>query len=148
MSSSWYPVIDTDRCTECGVCVEFCKHGVYDKGAAKPMVIGPEHCVEGCHGCQSKCAAEAITYFGEGTVKATDTCSCECSCNNDKATLNPVAVRNLLPQLDCNKCGYATCHEFAESLIKGDSEPEDCTPLMNPRFTQALFKLQKVMEGR
>jgi NAD-dependent dihydropyrimidine dehydrogenase PreA subunit len=42
-----------------------CKHGVYKKEESKPVVIYQEGCVEGCHGCQNQCPAEAITYFGD-----------------------------------------------------------------------------------
>ena len=31
MAKKWYPVIDILTCVECGTCVEFCPHGVYDK---------------------------------------------------------------------------------------------------------------------
>ena len=27
---AWYPVIDKDRCTECGKCFDFCPFGVYE----------------------------------------------------------------------------------------------------------------------
>ena len=30
MAKKWYPVIDILTCVECGTCVEFCPHGVYD----------------------------------------------------------------------------------------------------------------------
>lgn len=148
MSVAWYPVIDGDKCTECGVCVEFCKHDVYDKSSIKPLVIAPENCIEGCHGCQPKCPAEAISYFGEGTVQSGSSCACGCSCSGNKPALDPQAICGILPQLDCNKCGYATCLEFAGTLANGESEPEDCPVLTNPRFTQQLFGLRKLMEGR
>lgn len=31
MAKKWYPVVDVLSCTECGTCVNFCTHGVYDK---------------------------------------------------------------------------------------------------------------------
>lgn len=30
MAKNWYPVIDILTCMECGTCVNFCPHGVYD----------------------------------------------------------------------------------------------------------------------
>ena len=34
MAKNWYPVIDILSCMECGACVSFCPHGVYDKRKA------------------------------------------------------------------------------------------------------------------
>ena len=31
MAKKWYPVVDILSCIECGTCVNFCSHGVYDK---------------------------------------------------------------------------------------------------------------------
>lgn len=31
MAQKWYPVIDYMACAECGVCVNFCPHHVYNK---------------------------------------------------------------------------------------------------------------------
>ena len=39
MAKNWYPVIDILTCAECGTCVRFCPHGVYDKEKA-PGVNG------------------------------------------------------------------------------------------------------------
>lgn len=80
MSKNWYPVINYENCIECGSCMNKCQHGVYKKGEEKPIVVYPDGCIEGCHGCQSLCPAEAITYYGDqGETKS----SCGCSCGND-----------------------------------------------------------------
>jgi len=66
MSKKWYPVIDYVKCAECGICVEFCSHGVYDvEKAPTPNVINGEACIEKCHGCGNKCPIGAITYVGD-----------------------------------------------------------------------------------
>lgn len=66
MSTTWYPVINYELCTECGTCVKKCKHGVYNKEKApRPVVVKPEGCIQGCHGCGSLCPNGAIEYFGE-----------------------------------------------------------------------------------
>jgi NAD-dependent dihydropyrimidine dehydrogenase PreA subunit len=93
MSKTWYPVIDYERCAECGACTEKCSHGVYNlQKAPAPVVVNPEGCVQGCHGCGSICPNGAITYIGENTdwvpphgkpiEKAPDCdCGCESSCD-------------------------------------------------------------------
>lgn len=80
MSKTWYPIINRENCIECGACIEKCSHGVYQKGADRPEVIYPEGCIEGCHGCQNLCPAEAITYFGETGGKTSNGCGCGGSC--------------------------------------------------------------------
>jgi len=64
MAQNWFPVIDTERCTECGICSDFCPHGVYLKQSGKPVVANPDNCVSGCEGCANRCPNEAIYYFG------------------------------------------------------------------------------------
>lgn len=78
MSKKWYPVIDYAKCIECGACVDMCQNGVYDKKKAPtPVVVLPEGCIEGCHGCGNLCPAEAISYVGEKTANI-ENCGCDC----------------------------------------------------------------------
>jgi len=67
MSKTWYPVINKEKCTECLICVNHCKHGAYEERDGKPYVINPENCVHGCHGCGNKCPVGAIEYVGDTT---------------------------------------------------------------------------------
>jgi len=77
MSKTWYPVIDYASCSECGTCVDMCQHGVYDKKRAPtPVVIYPEGCVQGCHGCRNKCPSGSIQYVGDPDRKS------DCGCGS------------------------------------------------------------------
>lgn len=68
MAKKWYPVIDITTCIECGTCVEFCEHGVYDKSKAPiPKAINPGGCIDHCHGCGNQCPVGAISYVGDDT---------------------------------------------------------------------------------
>lgn len=68
MAKKWYPVVDILSCIECGTCVNFCSHGVYDKKTVpSPIVINPDGCIDHCHGCGNKCPVGAITYVGDDT---------------------------------------------------------------------------------
>lgn len=68
MAKMWYPVIDYLTCMECGTCVAFCPHGVYDETKSpSPVVLHPEECMDHCHGCGNKCPTGAITYVGDDT---------------------------------------------------------------------------------
>lgn len=41
MAKKWYPVIDYQKCTECGTCISKCPHEVYDTvRALSPVVCG------------------------------------------------------------------------------------------------------------
>ncbi|MDD4839854.1 MAG: 4Fe-4S binding protein [Clostridia bacterium] len=75
MSKNWYPVIDTEKCVECGTCVEMCKHGVYKKGTKTPIVVNEEGCIEGCKGCGKKCPSAAIEYIGDKNYAPSE-CGC------------------------------------------------------------------------
>ncbi|WKY43768.1 4Fe-4S binding protein [Eubacteriaceae bacterium ES2] len=78
MAKGWYPVINEENCVECGSCVGKCTHGVYDKSSQKPIVIYTDGCVDGCHGCQNLCPADAIEYFGDTGVATTCDCGGNC----------------------------------------------------------------------
>ena len=112
MAETWYPMIDLQTCTECGICVAFCTHGVYDKSKAPhPVVVNPAGCVDHCHGCGNRCPAGAITYAGEDTgwkpqaKQASDTaCACDCGCSGGAEA---EAEQKLLIEylyLDLNTC--------------------------------------------
>ena len=68
MAKKWYPVVDILMCVECGTCVNFCPHNVYDKSKAPvPVVTNPDACVDHCHRCGKRCPQGAITYVGDDT---------------------------------------------------------------------------------
>lgn len=60
----WYPRIDPEKCRNCGVCVEFCSHGAYERDpvSGKPVVKNPFNCVVGCSGCKPQCPVGAIEF--------------------------------------------------------------------------------------
>lgn len=57
----WYPRIDPELCTQCGVCVEFCHQGVFEAGD-QTKVVRPYSCVVGCSGCMKECPSGAIVF--------------------------------------------------------------------------------------
>jgi len=68
MAKNWYPVINSETCDDCGKCVEKCSMGVFDKSSPqKPIIVYPDGCKDGCHGCGNICPSGSITYFGENT---------------------------------------------------------------------------------
>ena len=69
----WYPTVDKELCTACGVCIEFCSNNALG-GAnigqvyvadeeGKPDVVNPFGCVVGCSYCATHlCPQEAISF--------------------------------------------------------------------------------------
>jgi NAD-dependent dihydropyrimidine dehydrogenase PreA subunit len=64
VATTWYPVVDPEKCTGCLTCVEFCPHGVFEARDGKALVVEPDGCVEFCRACEKLCDAEAICYAG------------------------------------------------------------------------------------
>jgi len=58
----WFPTIDREKCTRCGVCVEFCHQKVFSWVDGDPSVSNPYGCIVGCTGCEGKCESKAISF--------------------------------------------------------------------------------------
>jgi len=62
-SPAWYPVIDADRCTNCGQCFEFCLFGVYEKNKEGRVVVANSGaCKNNCPACARICPEAAIIF--------------------------------------------------------------------------------------
>jgi len=62
-SGGWFPIIDNDRCTNCGQCMDFCLFGVYERMDDKSIkVLKPENCKENCPACARICPQIAIIF--------------------------------------------------------------------------------------
>ncbi|MBN2163600.1 MAG: hypothetical protein JXR25_14770 [Pontiellaceae bacterium] len=60
---AWYPVIDYDRCSSCGQCLEFCLFGVYEKAPdGRIRVVNPDQCKNNCPACARICPEAAIIF--------------------------------------------------------------------------------------
>ncbi|MGQ9551941.1 MAG: 4Fe-4S dicluster domain-containing protein [Candidatus Bathycorpusculaceae bacterium] len=58
----WFPTIDHDLCTGCGICVEFCHEHVYEKQGDKALVARPYDCLVSCESCRPRCPVGAISF--------------------------------------------------------------------------------------
>ncbi len=58
--------IDLKKCTGCGICVEFCSHGVLALVAGHAEIVGLDKCTV-CRLCELRCPEPAIlvTTFKE-----------------------------------------------------------------------------------
>jgi NAD-dependent dihydropyrimidine dehydrogenase PreA subunit len=62
----WHPIINYEKCTTCGKCVEFCHakaYGFEGKGTKKKTVVANQNaCVVLCKGCEDICLSGAISH--------------------------------------------------------------------------------------
>jgi NAD-dependent dihydropyrimidine dehydrogenase PreA subunit len=59
---AWYPVIDSNLCTSCGKCYDFCLFGVYSFENDIVRVTNPENCKNNCPACARVCPSRAIIF--------------------------------------------------------------------------------------
>lgn len=105
MSHKWYPVIDDEKCIECGACLCKCSHGVYDPKSLRPWVIHPENCIEGCRGCQKLCPTGAIQYVGDFTGKPSANCEESAGCCSTSPLTKTVTIDFFYLDLSvCTRC--------------------------------------------
>ena len=55
-------MIDQDRCTDCGLCSNFCIFGVYSFEDNKLKVDNPDNCKTDCPACARVCPETAIMF--------------------------------------------------------------------------------------
>ena len=61
-TDAWYPVLDKERCIECGKCHDFCLFGVYTVENKKVKVTNPQNCKNNCPACARMCPSKAIVF--------------------------------------------------------------------------------------
>ena len=67
----WYPTVNKDKCTGCGMCVTSCGRNVFDfdPDNKKAVVARPLQCMVGCTSCQVWCIYDAISFPDQDYVK-------------------------------------------------------------------------------
>ncbi len=53
------PIVDSEKCTGCGTCVEICPMAVFVMENGKAKVTKPSDCI-GCKACEVQCPVAAI----------------------------------------------------------------------------------------
>lgn len=61
-TDAWYPVLDYEKCVDCGKCHDFCLFGVYAIEDGKVKVAQPQNCKNNCPACSRVCPAEAVIF--------------------------------------------------------------------------------------
>lgn len=81
MSKTWYPVLNYEKCIECGSCFNECPNSVFRLESTHPIVVNTENCIKGCRECGNLCPSEAIEYIGDIGDTPNAGCGCSGSCN-------------------------------------------------------------------
>jgi len=60
----WFPTIDEELCSNCGLCVKACKHGTYavSENPDRVIVADPYACEVYCESCRFQCPVGAISF--------------------------------------------------------------------------------------
>jgi NAD-dependent dihydropyrimidine dehydrogenase PreA subunit len=67
----WYPSIDQELSSACGLCVSACKHGTYEFSKDKKVIVANPYCCEVfCESCKFQCPVEAISFPNRGEFKS------------------------------------------------------------------------------
>ena len=61
-TDAWFPVLDKEKCVECGRCLDFCLFGVYAIENKKVKVVKPQNCKNNCPACARMCPSGAIIF--------------------------------------------------------------------------------------
>jgi Na+-translocating ferredoxin:NAD+ oxidoreductase RNF subunit RnfB len=52
-------------------------------------------------------------------------------------------INESLPALDCGSCGAPTCRAFAEDVVKGDANIDECIVHMRERLKNLMSEMEK-----
>jgi len=61
----WKIIIDEEKCTGCGECVDSCPGDVYELKKGKTVPVNVDEC-HGCHTCEAVCDEDACRIEEEG----------------------------------------------------------------------------------
>ena len=59
---AWYPVLDREKCVNCGKCHDFCLFGVYSLEDGQVKVAQPLNCKNNCPACARVCPVGAVIF--------------------------------------------------------------------------------------
>ena len=60
----WKVTIDSDKCTDCGECMDSCHGDVYKKIDGQIVPVDQDEC-HGCHTCEAVCDQDACVVEEE-----------------------------------------------------------------------------------
>lgn len=59
---AWYPLLDAQKCVNCGKCHDFCLFGVYTMEQGEVSVANPTNCKNNCPACARVCPVGAVIF--------------------------------------------------------------------------------------
>jgi NAD-dependent dihydropyrimidine dehydrogenase PreA subunit len=103
---AWYPVLDPNRCTHCGQCLEFCLFGVFEKTSkGKIVVTHPQNCKNNCPACARICPETAIIFpkVGETPINGAELPDGETLAANLKVNVDEILGDDIYAALNARK---------------------------------------------
>ena len=128
------------------VCNDMCNHGVFkpDEGSGKPEVVYGNGCIHGCHGCERKCPAGAIRYFGDDGMLDVDydfqTYKPELDLDGRKPRVAFICVHNSCRSQMAKALGKLYAGDVFESYSAGT----ELKPRINPDAVRLIKKLYNI----
>lgn len=90
-------------------------------------------------------ACDQLTWFQSVCNETWERRSEITPCHERRKTADPLDVYQLLPQINCQECGLATCWAFAWELLFGDLTLGACPHLSAPEFLEAGQRLEELL---
>ena len=60
--------------------------------------------------------------------------------------LSPIQIYQLLPGTNCKECGETNCMAFAAKLVNREATLQECTPLLDPKYTEKYNELWALLK--
>jgi acetyl-CoA decarbonylase/synthase complex subunit gamma len=60
--------------------------------------------------------------------------------------LSPIEVYKILPGTNCKECGETNCMAFAAKLVNREATLDECSPLLEPKYTESFNKLWALLK--
>lgn len=126
----WFPVIDYDRCTFCGQCMDFCLFGVYERMPDKSIkVVKPANCKDNCPACARICPHVAIMFpkLKEKPINGAEVGGTDNSGKNLKLDFNDMLGDDAYAALAARKVRARKNLLKSQDLEKAETEKNQCS---------------------
>jgi NAD-dependent dihydropyrimidine dehydrogenase PreA subunit len=133
---AWFPVIDYDRCTHCGQCMDFCLFGVYERMPDKSIkVVKPENCKDNCPACARICPHVAIIFpkLSEKPINGAEVVDIAAGNKNLKLNIKDMLGDDVYTALAARKKRSKKTLLKSQDIEKAETERKACSCKCNAK---------------
>lgn len=126
----WFPVIDYNRCTYCGQCMDFCLFGVYERLPDKSIkVVKPQNCKDKCPACARICPHVAIMFpkLKEKPINGAEVSESADANKNLQVDVNDMLGDDVYAALAARKKRAKTNLLKSQDAEKAEAEKKNCS---------------------